>query len=187
MSNVQLPQFISPRKVARQGQVIEGTIPVLAMKRTEGLLVDTSGEVRVHLELSVDEEHFSAAVGSFSGQVMMRCERCMGATPVDVSADISLACVYTDEQAEVLPERYEPLLTVSDQTDLYALIEEELLLSLPIVAYHSNNSCSFGPSSFGDSEVSDVGDDLAGKAAESLKALDENNPFAVLAQLKSRT
>ena len=187
MSNAQLPQFISPRKMARQGHIIEGTLPVSAMKRMEGLLVDVSGEMVAHLGFSIDIEGFSVVSGTVQGQVIMRCERCMGTTPVDVLANVSLACVYTDEQAESLPERYEPLFTNSDQTDFYALVEDELLLSIPIIAYHPDGECSFGPSSFGEGEVLEAEVALTDGCVESQDCSSNTHPFAVLAQLKSRT
>ncbi len=182
MSDVQLPQFIVPRKMARKSQILEGFLPLSVLNRVGELLVNNCGQFRVSFRFKLDNEGFSVIEGKVSGQVTMLCERCLGETCVDIEIDVSLACVYTEEQAKALPDHYDPLMTLDERTDLYALIEEELLLNLPIIAYHTDGSCVFsGSMVFEDKETSLQ----ESYNAKTKKSSSERNPFAVLAQLKS--
>ena len=75
------------------------------------------------------------------------------------------------EQADALPEAYEPV-EVNDhgEVDLFQLLEDELIISLPIVALHAEEDCEVGE------------DDMTfGKIDP---ANERPNPFAVLKELK---
>jgi uncharacterized protein len=76
----------------------------------------------------------------------------------------------TDTEEE-LPETFEPV-EVNDhgEVDLLQLIEDELILSLPIVALHAEENCSVGP------------DDMTFGIIEPEQ--ERKNPFEVLKELK---
>jgi uncharacterized protein len=69
-----------------------------------------------------------------------------------------------------LPKGYDVLELGEDPLDLLALIEEELLLALPIVPAHDPQECQ-QPA---DNQVSESSED----------EVTRSNPFSVLAQLK---
>jgi uncharacterized protein len=106
-------------------------------------------------------------------RVPLTCQRCMGVveTPVEVdqwyrfvaSEDIAMA---EDDQSE------EDLLVMEPQFDLLAVLEDELLMALPLVPMHEQ--CPVAPKlQAGETDV--AGEPDSGK---------KPNPFAVLAQLK---
>ncbi len=87
--------------------------------------VDASGHSRVWL-------HLSARVS-----LPLTCQRCLGAADVDVAVDRSFRFVATEAQAEAEDEESEEdVLMLSRDFDLYALIEDELLMALPLVPRH---------------------------------------------------
>ncbi len=50
--------------------------------------------------------------------------------------------VINDEQAEALPESYEPIeVDEFGEADLLAMIEDEIILSLPVVPLHESEHC----------------------------------------------
>jgi uncharacterized protein len=76
--------------------------------------------------------HLSAQV-----QVPMVCQRCLG--PVDVALEIHNTFRFVATEAIAMAEddeSEEDLLVLSKQFDLQALIEDELLMALPIVPKH---------------------------------------------------
>jgi uncharacterized protein len=87
---------------------------------------------------------------------------------VPVKSNISLGIVWDEEGAEALPEYLDPWITGEGIADLYDMIEVELLLSLPKVAYHEELCV--------DRQLF-----TSGKPVEVKKP----NPFQVLEQLKS--
>ena len=108
-------------------------------------------------------------------KVPLTCQRCMGIveTPVEVdqwyrfvaSEDIAMA---EDDQSE------EDLLVMEPQFDLLAVLEDELLMALPLVPMHEQ--CPVAP------KLQAGEADLAGEPDSGKKP----NPFAVLAQFKAK-
>ena len=106
--------------------------------------------------------------------VPLTCQRCMGTvdTPLDVNQwyrfvateDIAMA---EDDESE------EDLLVMEPRFDLLAVLEDELLMALPLVPMH--DECPFPA-------VMQAGEDALAEPAS-----DKPNPFAMLAQLKKKS
>ena len=108
--------------------------------------------------------------------VPLTCQRCMGivATPLEVdqwyrfvaTEDIAMA---QDDESE------EDLLVMAPQFDLLAVLEDELLMALPLVPMH--NECPVAP-------MLQAGEDAMSE--ETMEKGKKPNPFAMLAQLKKK-
>lgn len=170
MSYGPLPKKIDPRKLAEREAEFRGTARVADMPRLASCLVDDEGTVEVLIRFARDEQRLRTISGSACGGVRMTCQRCLEPVSVEIDATLSLAVVLTDEQAQNLPRYYDPLIMETDEIELLPIIEDELMLSLPLVPFHDD--CSI-QTSFGDAE--------AARAQE-----DKPNPFSVLAQLKKK-
>lgn len=164
-----LPRQGDPRKFAQQGVTLEGFIPVADLLRVVDATENSAGEIQVHLEFKISEEGKRAVTGHASANLALICQRCLESVTVPVESNISLAIVWDEEAAKALPQHFDPWITGEGMADLYDMIEEELLLSLPAVAYHED-ACV-------DSKLYS-----SGKPVEAKK---EKNPFQVLEQLKS--
>ena len=101
----------------------------------------------------------------------LTCQRCMGLVETAIAADQWYRFVATEEIAMAEDDQSEEdLLVMAPQFDLLAVLEDELLMALPLVPMHDR--CPVAP-------VFGVGDiELGNTAAE------KPNPFAVLAKLK---
>jgi uncharacterized protein len=164
-----LPRQGDPRKFAQQGIALQGFVPVRELPRMIEALEDSSGEIQVDLAFGLSEEKKKIVTGSASANLLLMCQRCLSPVTVLVESDISLGIVWDEEHAKELPEYLEPWVVGEGAADLYDMIEEEMLLSLPAVAYHEELCI--------DSKLFS-----SGKPVE-LKQ--EKNPFQVLEQLKS--
>eukprot|EP01030_Chromulinospumella_sphaerica_P008562 gene8562-8374_t len=101
----------------------------------------------------------------------MVCQRCLELVTLPIHSECSYAVVKEGANTQSLPKGYDVLELGEDPLDLHALIEEELLLALPIVPAHHPEECQ----------------QPAGLDDESEPSEDEvtrSNPFSVLAQLK---
>ena len=96
----------------------------------------SSGEIAVELAFSINEEGKRVVTGNARGDVSLVCQRCLEPVSVPVECDISLAIVWDEEAAKALPDYLDPWITGEGVADFYEMIEEELLLNLPAVAYH---------------------------------------------------
>lgn len=167
-SEITLPMQVDPRKFAQQGIELAGSIEVSALPRFSEALADTNGEVAVELVFGIDDEGAKVLTGTAKAKVHVVCQRCLEAMPLTLAGELSLAVVWDEEQANSLPKRLDPWITGEGSADLYEIIEEELLLNLPLVTYHEEACVS--KDSFSSGEVVEP---------ESTK-----NPFSVLEQLK---
>lgn len=67
----------------------------------------------------------------------MVCQRCMGPVDMPLAVDRSFRFVADEATAEALDDdTEEDLLAISREFDLHALIEDELLMALPVVPRH---------------------------------------------------
>ena len=98
--------------------------------------------------------------------VPLTCQRCLKPVAVPLLADQAIRFVATEAQAAEEDEDAEvDVLAFTPELDVLALIEDELIMSVPIVALHE--SCE--PEGYKEGEA---------------PVADRPNPFAVLAQLK---
>lgn len=164
-----LPRQGDPRKFAQQGVTLEGFIPVVELPRVLDATESSAGNVQVRLEFKISEEGKRAVIGQAAAELSLICQRCLEPVTVPVESNISLAIVWDEEAAKALPQHFDPWITGEGAADFYDMIEEELLLSLPAVAYH-------------DEPCIDNKLYSSGKPVEAKK---EKNPFQVLEQLKS--
>lgn len=174
-------ETIEPLALATSGRIIEGRLPISSMTRLLPLLVldttDTSPEVEYVLEFGIDEGGTPRVTGSVTATLPVMCQRCMGLMELPVSTKTQLGIVSTREAAEQLPERYEPLLLPTDDDEgisVASIVEDELILALPLVAMHNKEDCPQGDAFLG-----------AKDGQEDAATMQRENPFAVLSQLKT--
>jgi len=172
-----LPDIIKVQNLAETGRILEGKLSLASMQRLDLQLAegaDNANEAEVTLEFGIDVQGIKFLSGHIVAPVKMACQRCMGAMDYTVDISIKLAMIKSEEEAEELPDRYEPLLVNEPELSLVELIEEELMLALPIVALHENDDCP----------AATVDNDLQG--TQPIETEGKPNPFVVLAQLKNK-
>ncbi|MFT5117494.1 MAG: hypothetical protein ACI9NY_001023 [Kiritimatiellia bacterium] len=172
---IPLPRQLDPRKFAQQGIEITGSVALSELTRLSEMLSSCEGHVQVELVFGIGEQRILNVSGHISASVDNVCQRCLGSIPVSVNCELSLAILWKEEHAERLPSNFEPWIIGEGQTDIYQIIEDELLLSLPIVAYHEEDCVPHDYFSSGEKEASKA-------IAEAAKT----NPFQVLQQLKGK-
>ncbi|MCW8884452.1 MAG: YceD family protein [Motiliproteus sp.] len=167
MSKAPLPNTVDPRRSADQGLSFQGCVPLKRFQRLATYLVEQEGVVNVSLTFGVDEERIRYLNGTAEASVQMLCQRCLEPVAIGIKAELNLGIVRDDEAAQMLPRRYDPLV-VDHELDVSEAIEEELILTLPLIATHEDCEVK---TDFRDPDAKPEGDD-------------KPNPFSVLAQLK---
>jgi len=160
--------FIDSLEFARGERHMSGVIPVRSLQRLADVLANDEGDLTwvVRGEFVADE--FCTRQRPFllievTGELYLKCQRCLGALPFHVNVGSRLLLVppgmpWPDEDLQ--DDQADPIEALIEQP-LFPLIEDEILLALPISPRHA--SCTLPEH-----------DD--GKAAAS--------PFAALARLK---
>ncbi len=165
------PVRVDPLKCVEESASFGGSISVSKFERLHEYLLDKSGEAQVDIQFGQDEQGTALLRGKCQAQVRMTCQRCMNPVSVDLSTDFELGIVFSDEQAKHLPKAYEPVVVDGEQIELEPVIEDELILSLPMFAYHPECG-EHGYQNESEPEPEDI------EAP--------NNPFSVLEQLKKK-
>ena len=168
---MRLPHQIDPFRLAEAGARLSGHLPLRQFQRLRQVLADDTGELAVKLDFDVDELGVPVVLGRIHATLLLTCQRCLEAFAFPVDAQIELAWVKTEQEADKLPLRYEPYVVEAAPLQLNDVIEDELLLALPQIPMHPEADC---PASTLLKQRDKVTDEPEPKA----------NPFAVLAQLK---
>ncbi len=138
-----LPQIVHPGRLAESGATLRGAIALNMMPRLAGCLHDTEGAVNVELEFGIDAQKIRYVQGRLTGTLHLVCQRCLQSLAYPVDLEFALGLVSSETAAENLPGRYEPLVVEESRLAPGSLVEDELLLALPIVPMHVIAECGY--------------------------------------------
>lgn len=138
----ELPQFIDPLRLVRQGDEISGSIKINDLPRLNAVVADAAGELEFSLQFGRDSAGIACIMGNLSGGAVMTCQRCMQPLTVVIDSVVSLGIVQGEEEAKQLPGEYEPLLITGQPIKLTELIEDEAMLALPFAPLHAESECN---------------------------------------------
>ncbi len=174
MVETPVPDYVDARKIFAQHAHIRGTVELSRFKRFCELLANPAGQVNVSLEFGLDDRHRRVVQGSIETCVAVQCQRCLEQTSVELKESIKLGVVETEAQIESLPDDVDPWLNTDVRLSLIDILEEQLILAMPIVSYHPQACASL-------LVVTNTGgaNDETGNALQR-----QDNPFAVLKKLK---
>jgi len=169
-----LPRRVDALKACAQSASYKGIIMPEELPRLSAAVVSIQREVNAKLHFTRDESGYRVVTGEFDALVSVECQRCLSAFDYDLHAEMDLSIVISEMQLENLPKDCEGWLLGEDgEADLYEAVEEELLLALPIVAYHDSTNCQ----AEGHYSTGDFDEVVAEK----------KNPFEILGSLKLAT
>jgi uncharacterized protein len=167
-----LPEYIDPIHLADKRGVLKGQLPLKSLDRLTEMLVDDTGAVDVELFFG-REGRLVKVEGHIEAVLELKCQNCLQAVNWSVNCAVNLGVVRSIDQANRLPEGYEPLLVEEGKIPLKDIIEDEILLILPAFPKHQH-TC-FVPKFDNNNVVSLVS---GGQSSP-------ENPFSILAKLKN--
>lgn len=170
MSYDPFPERIDAIKLFARNGSISAALPLARLQRLTASLADTGGKVAVELEFGHDEEGRQLLTGTLDVPVRVLCQRCLQEMALDLHSDLHLLVTESDEKLQELPETEDAVVMDESGLDVPALIEDELILSLPLVPMHADPACN---------EVFNALRQDSSATAGSAKP----NPFSVLAGL----
>ena len=170
MMNGPIPPHVDPRKYADREITLKGEIALAEFARVCDLLSSDAGSVQVTLEFRRDEQKVALLHLTLQSTVQVICQRCLGDAALPVEAECTYAMVWPGTDESQLPKGYDALEVDEEPLALYPLIEDELLLALPIIPMHPLEDC----------HPVELDSSIVGEEVQ------ESNPFSILAQLKKR-
>jgi uncharacterized protein len=152
---------------AQKALEIHDIIPLLQFSRLEDLLASTSGQLDCQLQGGKGPDKKACLRLKVQGHLALICQRCLQPIEHEVKIDVRYVLV-RDESEMPAPEDEsddEDYLLIQAEMRVLDLIEDELLLALPIAPKHEDGAC------VNDSSVNEY---------------KKSNPFAKLELLKSK-
>ena len=164
---------------AAEGHPLVGTILLQNMERLALEIQAPKPDLTVNWQANSESRAGSGTEADIwlhlqsTAMLPLTCQRCMGLMDVSLAVDQWYRFVATEEIAMAEDDQCEEdLLVMVPQFDLLCVLEDELLMALPLVPMHAQ--CPVAPVlSVGELELTDI-------------AIEKPNPFAVLAQLKGK-
>lgn len=170
MSNIELPDQVNPYQLADKAADLAGHISPARLHRLGEATLKVNDGVQAELKFDHDSSGRRVITGQCSGSVDVQCQRCLKAFGQQLQGSFNLALTYNDEMSKALPEHLDALLILPDAPlDVASIIEDELLLCLPMHAVHPEGECSI-ETQFG-SEESDLPSEKAPSPFDVLKDL----------------
>lgn len=165
LMSVTLPAVVDVWRMVSAKRYFEGTFPLSAFARLRDSLVDAEGECRFTLEFGRDAMNQAFVEVTAEAQLPLQCQRSMERYLQPVTVRQRLGLISDEAQESALPEGMEPLL-VPESAELRPmdLVEDELILALPVVPINPESSLP--------------------DTVWSLDTEEKQNPFTVLSALK---
>lgn len=163
-----LSQSINPLRLAKSRERIEGSLQLDSFQRLKGNLLEESGTLEYRLIFEFDESGTCVIESVIDSQLTLECQRCLNPVVIEIHKSSLLGVVKDKDEIDNLAIEYEPLQLDEETISVESLIEDELLLAIPLSALHAENQCS------------------GKEALDQINADAKPQPFAVLAALKKK-
>lgn len=162
-----LPIQIDPLDLAKNQVQLEGQYATAKLPRLAEFSPSKDAKVHVKFGFYLETDSLIKVTGKIGAKLRLVCERCLQPYELDISLEplfyFDVSGTEPDEQDE------RDIIQVSDPVDLKSLVEDEILLALPMIPMHEPDQC----------EASDSGY----QEPVSKQGSDESHPFAQLAEL----
>ncbi len=179
MSSPSFPQWIEPIKWAEQGYSWSGDIPLERFNRIASESMVTAHNQHIHVQCTLTWKNGMAWLNaSLKVSLPMQCQRCLEPVNTLIVTHVQLALLEDAAQAERLDEEADYIILSEEhivhpaphpnQMDLLALLEDELLLSVPLAPRHEDCDYTVPTVVIADEET----------------LPERKNPFEILATLK---
>lgn len=148
--NAILPRQLPVKKLGVEYKSLSGLIKAQNLERLNSLLLANSAssqeplganeDLQIKLEFQSIDYHKVLVKGDIDYKVTAICQRCLQDMVYSINTKISVVLIDILSRIDKKLEGYEPIeLDFKGLVDLYQLIEDEMILSLPTAIKHDAN------------------------------------------------
>lgn len=133
---------IDPLRFARAGESLAGMLDVAELARLADRLSEAEGDVRYRLTGQVRDGKPSLSL-RVEADLKLSCQRCLESFVYPLRTDATLLLAKNEAQL-ALWEEADPLcdgVVAEPHMDIAALVEDEILLALPVAPRHPDGDC----------------------------------------------
>jgi len=178
------PQFVDFVRYTESRKTLQGSLSFKFCQRLAAQIENPEGEITFELNFGIDEFANRYVSGKLETKLILVCQRCMENFEYPISVDLALAFISTVAEEDKIRGLYESYFYEDGhQIDLHALIEDEIILALPLIAKHEQSDCCMSSELHSDESIET--DLNVTKDYENIDPqMEKVNPFEVLKQLK---
>lgn len=136
MSSIVVPGLLAVRKSVNAEAVFSGRIKAENLPRIHTAVSSLCDSFEVVLAFMKSETNKACVEVKVKGLIGLECQRCLQPVDFFVDTDSTLVFVPHDEEAKSILKNAEPWVVSDDQLNVHDMVEEEILLALPIIAMH---------------------------------------------------
>ncbi|MGH8478831.1 MAG: YceD family protein [Gammaproteobacteria bacterium] len=134
-----LPERIDSRYLAEREGRLSGHLSLARMERLRASLCCGEGTVFIDVRFQRDEQGRELAVGHVTARLPVPCQRCLEAMEIAIATPLRLAFTDADAAAPAPPpDGYDAVPLLGDTISLADLVEDELMLALPMAPMHED-------------------------------------------------
>ena len=137
-----LPTSANFMRMVELNRTIEGYFPLVKLERLGETLLSNEGYVNAKLEFG-HSVGFACIKAKASANLLVMCQRCLKPMETEITGGFKFAIIDSEDDIELLPDEFEPYLLEGEEQSIIDIIEDELLLSLPMVTVHENTCSEF--------------------------------------------
>jgi uncharacterized protein len=155
------------QKEVSRGGYFEGEIEVSNLTRLAEVLL--SDEARINIQFGFSQSEYDGPMvdGRLETSLTVECQRCLNAMQIPLELEFKLLLNAADDL--VAESSIDMVFSEDGWIDIFEVVEDELILGLPLVTTHDNKACN----EFWRAQEQDPG------------SATKENPFSVLAKLKT--
>ena len=122
--------------LAQREAVLEGEIPLARLVRLAELLNSDAGSVKARLVFRQHQKGTLILTLQCEAALELICQRCLEPVSNVSVGEVEFGLVATEAELSQLPEAYEAIVLDGERFSPAELIEDELIVSLPLVPRH---------------------------------------------------
>jgi len=137
-----IPLRVKASQAVSRREAFSGSVPLAKLPRLAASLAETTGTLQVELQATRDEEGQDWLHGEIRGHLPLTCQRGLHAFNWNCDVALSLCLVENESDEERLLKECESYLVRDDELPLRDLVEEEVLLALPMMPRCDDPDCA---------------------------------------------
>lgn len=128
-----IPESLSASQALARAEHYSGELSASSLERLVEYALPGAEMLAVRVEFRVDSARQGWIEGGITGQVGLECRICLKTFAWPLDARLKLALANSEADEERLIEHAEPYRVVDDRVMLHEIVEEEILLTIPMM------------------------------------------------------
>lgn len=143
-----LPKRVPVSGFCGSTRPLDQSVPVNSLPRLSALLAEPAGTVAVRLGGRRDTRGACWVQGRIEGVLCLQCEHCMDVFDWPLALDLEIRVVAGEQEEARMIAEADTWMAQDDALSMAELVEDEIILALPLVARCTDATCGDAPRTF---------------------------------------